>query len=516
MSDPNPDLQAEQEATLKNHRQAGCLKLFLIGFISCVALLIITLVTIDKLNMGGKIKSNLKEVFGKTNSSSPAEPRVVEKRVEVPVEKIVEKVVEVEVLPPLAKEYVSWRKIDTARLWSGVRVENTVDAAQGELASLEREKEDAIQVDLKLTFKIPKASQTMTELTSVNEHLEKMLPGLKSMLTTAEVSPFYHQLYENKTRLMQQNVTRLDKLLSVHNLYDTQTILELEDEATEQKVLLVQSDMDVVSDGSDGDRWPFLDNYISMSSSYQPFTSYGWAKQTTKPNPLLKRWEDELKVKSERFKVKGLSIEENRSLRSSITRLEGGVKDMKARSYLIAEADPFIVMSLVFFDRIKESEYAPVVGDYAAVIHGDKIYPAIFGDYGPSYKMGEASLRIAKQLNPKASPYSRPESDLEVTYLVFPRSREEKKGPPNLELWHSKCQELIGNIGGLGDGYTLHQWEDIIPVKLDEWRRKNDPDYILELKKKQAEQEAENAPTSEEHSPETPEESGATAPGEGN
>lgn len=493
MSESNLDVETDQESPLKAQRQAGCLKLFLIGFLACTTLSLITLFAIDKMNMGGKIRSNLEKILGKSGGAS-GEPKVIEKRVEVPVEKIVEKVVEVEVLPPLPKDFVPWQKIDTARLWSGLRVENTVDAVQGELASLEREKEGAIQVDLKLTFKIPKASQTMAELGMVNEHLAKMLPGLEGMLSTAEVSPFYHQLYENKTRIMQQNVTRLDKLLSVHNLYDTQTILELENEATKQKVLLVQSDMDVVSDGSDGDRWPFLDNYISMSSSYQPFTSYGWGKRTDTPNPLLKRWEDELEKKKDRFAVPGLSIEENRNLRSRITTLEGGVKDMKARSYLIAEADPFIVMSLVFFDRIKDSEYAPIIGDYAAVIHGDKIYPAIFGDYGPSYKMGEASLRIAKQLNPKASPYSRPESDLEVTYLVFPRSRDEKKGPPNLAAWHSKCQKLIGNMGGLGEGYTLHEWEDIIPVKLEQWRRANDPAYILELKKKQAKEASAETP----------------------
>lgn len=72
---------------------------------------------------------------------------------------------------------------------------------------------------------------------------------------------------------------------------------------------------------------------------------------------------------------------------------------------------------------------------------------------------------MAKQLNPKASPYSRPVSDLTVTYVVFPGSRDAKKGPPNYEKWRIKCGELIDEIGGLGDGAQLHQWEDLLPQK---------------------------------------------------
>ncbi|MEO0417064.1 MAG: glycoside hydrolase family 75 protein [Verrucomicrobiota bacterium] len=82
------------------------------------------------------------------------------------------------------------------------------------------------------------------------------------------------------------------------------------------------------------------------------------------------------------------------------------------------------------------------------------------GDAGPTYKVGEASLRMAKAINPKASPYNRPVSDLSVSYLIFPQSADEKKDAPNLDNWHAKVQGLVDNIGGIGAGFSLHQWED--------------------------------------------------------
>jgi hypothetical protein len=76
------------------------------------------------------------------------------------------------------------------------------------------------------------------------------------------------------------------KILDRHNFYDTETILELTHPATQRRTLLIQSEMDVVADGSDGDRMPTLDEYIYISDYYQPFTSYAWPKATKTPNPL--------------------------------------------------------------------------------------------------------------------------------------------------------------------------------------------------------------------------------------
>ena len=111
----------------------------------------------------------------------------------------------------------------------------------------------------------------------------------------------------------------------------------------------------------------------------------------------------------------------------------------------------------------RSDPFAPKVGDYAVVVYGEKIYPCIVGDGGPTFKVGEVSLRMAKEINERASPYSRPVSDLTVSYVVFPGSREPKNGPPDYEVWRQKCHELLQEIGGLGDGYQLHQWTDLLP-----------------------------------------------------
>jgi hypothetical protein len=53
-------------------------------------------------------------------------------------------------------------------------------------------------------------------------------------------------------------------------------------------------------------------------------------------------------------------------------------------------------------------------------------------------------------------------SDVSVTYLVFPRSSG-KWAAPNYENWRSECLKLVNEIGGLGEGYDLHRWADILP-----------------------------------------------------
>jgi len=128
---------------------------------------------------------------------------------------------------------------------------------------------------------------------------------------------------------------------------------------------------------------------------------------------------------------------------------------------LIAEYDPFIVIPMNLLSS--SDPFAPKVGDYAVVIHGEKLLPAIVGDGGPTFKVGEASLRIAKEVNPKSTVNNRPESSLKVTYLVFPGSRDDTKGPPDYDKWQAKCEDLVKEIGGLGDGISMHHWEKMLP-----------------------------------------------------
>lgn len=436
-------------------------------------LIILTGLLLPFTPFAGKIKKGIQDIV---ESARSTKERIVtrdvtrdvikEVQVEVPVTRDVIKEVTKEVVreiqPPLPEKFVPRKDIDVASLFNGITVKTKLLTEDGGFASLERLDPESYKAEFQLSIRVPKANQTLPELTRINKHLPAILPGLETMLASGKVSGFYHKLYENKTNRVQNDLTRLNRVLDRHNFYDCETILELTHPATQRKALLIQSEMDVVADGSDGDRMPTLDEYIYLSDYYQPFTSYAWAKTTTTPNPLLGKWEERLKKAQDEFATKGLSSARNRELSAIISTLKVEVGELKARSSLIAEKDPFIVLSLLFRGYGEQNKFTPQMGDYAAVIHDGKIYPAICGDYGPSFKMGEASLRMAKTINPKATPYIRPESDLKVTYLVFPGTADKERSAPDLAKWQEKCSSLIGEVGGIGAGYALHVWEDLL------------------------------------------------------
>jgi hypothetical protein len=268
-------------------------------------------------------------------------------------------------------------------------------------------------------------------------------------------------LYNNKTAAVRKEAHTLNELLTKHNFYDCETILHLRSEQG-RRVFFMQAEMDVVSDGSDGDRLPTMPDEIVNSTHYQPFTSYGWAKRTRTPNPMVAGWEKRVVNGEKELNAPGTTAERKKWLRDRIAYLKRGIADLKGRSFLIAEYDPFIVIPVNLLTASGDP-YAPKVGDYAVVFYGKKLYPCIVGDGGPTFKVGEASLRMVRELNPRASPYSRPVSDLTVSYVVFPGSREAERGPPDYEKWRQRCHELLNEIGGLGEGYELHLWQDLLP-----------------------------------------------------
>lgn len=360
------------------------------------------------------------------------------------------------VIPPLPLGPVT----DVRKLRSGIPFKTEVVFEQGGIASEERVDAASYVAEYKLKLKLPAAATTISDLEKSNPKLSKILPGLPGLLEKAEVSKWYNKLYTNKSERVRRDANALNELLTKHNIYDCETILNLK-AANGRKVFLMQAEMDVVSDGSDGDRLPEMPEAIVNSTHYQPFTSYGWPKKTTTPNPMIAGLERRIANANTELAAATTTAARKTWLKDRITELKRYVADLKSRSYLIAEYDPFIVIPVnLLTDR--SDPYAPKVGDYAVVIHDETLYPCIVGDGGPTFKVGEASLRMAKELNPNASPYSRPVSDLKITYVVFPGSAEEKKGPPDLKLWKEKCQALLTEIGGLGVNYTLHEWKDLL------------------------------------------------------
>lgn len=350
---------------------------------------------------------------------------------------------------------------DVRTLRSGIPFKSEVKVEKGGIASKERKDGDSYVAEYTLKLRLPEPSKTLEQLQTVNPKLGTLLPGLPAMMEKAAVSRWFFELYDNKTKRVRQDANRLNELLTKHNYYDCETILNLSHPQSGRKVFLLQAEMDVVSDGSDGDRLASMPDEIVNSTHYQPFTSYGWPKKTSTANPMVAGWEKRIEGANKELADSKTTAERKSWLRERIKYLKRGIEDMKARSFLIAEYDPFIVIPVNLLGA--SDPYAPKVGDYAVVVHGEKIYPAIVGDGGPTFKVGEASLRMAKEINRRASPYSRPESNLVVTYLVFPGSREETKGPPDYEKWRSRCEELLKDVGGVGPGVELHRWQNLLP-----------------------------------------------------
>ena len=355
--------------------------------------------------------------------------------------------------PQPSKPPVITGRLDTARLFSGITVHAAVDPIPGGAASDERADPQSYVLDLELHARVPAPNTTIEELAKVSPELPRLLPGLAAMLTPDSVSPFFKELYDTKLKSLRENLVRLDQLLSRHNFYDCQTVLQLHHLGSHRRVVLLQADMDVDADGSDSDRLPAGSG---VSPNFKPFTSFKWPKKSLIPSSYLAPLEEKLKRYEVELAGKGTAAERKRELKGAISQLRDEIESLKKYSFLIGATDPYIVLPSGL-GKVSGGK----VGDYAVVVFGDRIFPAIVGDIGPSDKAGEASLRIAKEINALATPNNRPVSDLKVTYLIFPGTAETPFGPPDLEKLQARCEALVNEIGGAG--VPLHHWENIIP-----------------------------------------------------
>ena len=357
--------------------------------------------------------------------------------------------------PTPTKPPVVTGKIDTSKIFNGLTLQAQVETQPGADATTERADPQSYIVELLLKARLPEPNKSIEELSRVSPQLPTLLPGLAGMVGPDAVSPLFADLYANKTKILHDNLLRLDQVLSRHNFYDCQTILQLAHPQTHRKALLLQADMDVDADGSDGDRVP---GGHGVSTNFKPFTSYRWAKKDPKMiNPYLPATEEKLKKYEDESNAKTTTPERKRELAGVLKQVRDEVGSLKKFSFLIGATDPYIVIPGMF----THAKDAPKVGDYAVVIFGDKMYPSLVGDIGPNDKVGEASLRIAKEINNLATPYNRPVSDLKVTYLIFPGTAEQPFGPPDLDKIGTRVQALIDEIGGAGA--PLHHWENTIP-----------------------------------------------------
>lgn len=355
---------------------------------------------------------------------------------------------------PPPTPYVPNKRMEVGKMFNGAQVRSTLETEFGGSASEVRKEPGSYEVDVKVRVKIPKPHQSLAELAKLNDRLPALLPGLAALLETAKVSPFWDDLYRSKTTLLQKNLARFDNLLTRHDLFDCETVLELQHPETKRRALLIQADMDTDGDGSDSDRVPEIDG---SSVTFQPFTSYRWAKKTPAQNSFIPLREARLRQYEAELLTPDLPATRANELRAAMKTLRSDISDLRQYSFLVASTDPYVVLPLSMLG--KKKPFSVSIGDYCVVAHGSVLYPAIVGDAGPAAKVGEGSLRICQQINAKANANFRPESDLKVTYLFFPGTAE-PADVPDLVKWRARCEKLLGDIGGFGG--ELFNWPDLI------------------------------------------------------
>ena len=348
------------------------------------------------------------------------------------------------------------KRLEVSKLFNGMQVRSKVESEPGETATQEEATEGSYALELNVKVKVPKANRDLTSLSKLNDALPTVLPGLNEMLPQARVSERFTALYERKVLQLQRNLARLDALLSRHNFFDCETILELRNPRSQRTALLLQADMDVDTDGSDPDRLPAVD---ASDPTFQPLTSYRWPKRTVLSSPFLPGRQAKLKsLENDLAQSKHWGEPRIQVLRDTVSAARYEVNLLKTCSFLLAATDPYVVLPGLLTEGM-DPAFQPRVGDYCVVIYGDTIYPAIIGDTGPRDLVGEASLRIGKAINPQTTANTRSVSPLKVTYLFFPNTADKPFGPPDLPHIRARVEALLNEMGGYGG--TLYTWEEL-------------------------------------------------------
>lgn len=311
----------------------------------------------------------------------------------------------------------------------------------------------------------PRPAKTSAELEQVNSGLLTLLPGLEGMIDRGEVSECYDMLYDRKVRQLKGGYFPTD-----HNFLDCETALDLVHAESGRKVFLLQADMDVVTDGVDAARAAKVEDYdfARGSDSFLPITKYGWNEGSAPPNPFINYYPKALKELEEvrADLMKRAEVDKGAIWRRMLETCDEQIRVVKGRGkgssiqtwmkssrYLIAAEDPFVVLPMSWF----KVATTPGTGDLCAVVYGGKVYPAILGDSGPETKVGEASIRLAQQLNSQASGTTRAVSGVGVTYLFFPGTKL-SSGNLNYAEWRERTIELLGEIGGVSSEDAVHAW----------------------------------------------------------
>ncbi len=348
------------------------------------------------------------------------------------------------------------KPLPTAKLFNGLALEaKVVTEKSDDLASFERREFDAYQVAVTVTARIPRAAVTAEDFAANDPLLPGVFNDFPALLAGATVSPFFDRLYALKTAQVGREIARLDVILSRHNFYDCETILNVRNPTTGRRAILALGDMDVNVDGSDGDRNVRVDG---SSQFFLPQTSFRWPKLTDRENPFLAVEQKRLATLRDERAAGNATAARSAEITEGMDLANRRIFDLKKWSFLVAETDPFIV--LPGFMLHGNDPDSPSVGDFALVVFGGKAYPAVVGDAGPSLKIGEASLRLCREINARSSAASRPVSDLKVAYIVFPGTADPTASQPVLDAWRLRCEQYAFELGGLT--VPVHSWPNLV------------------------------------------------------
>ena len=245
----------------------------------------------------------------------------------------------------LAAQTSGWTQFEKVPKWE-------ISEGAGTAAQLSAGGKNFIQ---ELRIARPEPATTADQLAAINPHLPELLPGFAALMAGAEVSTRFKEIYELKLKTLKGGGS-----LTPQNYFDLETALRLQDPNSKRKVLLVQTDMDVVTDGSDPVRAASLSDYDLARSSdwYQPTTSFGWAGAGA-ANPFLDYYP---KALGELEKLRAELVEKSagdqgviwremlKTCDAQIYRIKArGMGDstrreLRARRFLLADRDPFVVL----------------------------------------------------------------------------------------------------------------------------------------------------------------------------
>ncbi len=347
------------------------------------------------------------------------------------------------------------KNYDTLKLFNGIIITSRVDCTNSQETALTTVSDsNSYKMDINLHVQWPKAATTIAELQAVTPDIAELIPGLNSLLTNASPSPEFAALLNHKERSLRANLAQLQHLPYRDSLFDCQTILELSNPTTSRRGVLIQAIMNVNTDGSDGDRNLPIDR---LSSTFQPQTNYRWGKKSDRPNPCLRDEESRLALTTAELARGTMTPKEKETLEARRDAAKATIAELKRWSFLAGTSDPFIVLPSFM---VGKSADQPVIGDYAVVVSHGTVYPAILGDMGPNSKIGEASLRICREIMPESGADRRPTSRPEVVYLVFPGTAEKPFSAPDYAHWSERCRALWKEFGG-SDTASWHEWSSL-------------------------------------------------------